>query len=76
MTRPSPPPPLQIFVDEVSCIGCGKCVFHCPNTFALESSMYGRARWGGTCACAPGAWHGTCTWHPVPGTSHAPACLP
>lgn len=35
---------LQVFVDEVSCIGCGKCVRACPAAFLLEDSKYGRAR--------------------------------
>jgi ferredoxin len=35
---------LQVFVDEVSCIGCGKCVRSCPDAFFLEESKYGRAR--------------------------------
>eukprot|EP00877_Chromochloris_zofingiensis_P011364 jgi/Chrzof1/6481/Cz18g12190.t1 len=34
----------QVFVDEVNCIGCGKCVRACPGTFHIESSKYGRAR--------------------------------
>ncbi|KAG1665328.1 hypothetical protein FOA52_011741 [Chlamydomonas sp. UWO 241] len=34
----------QLFVDEVSCIGCGKCAFHSPRTFEIEESKYGRAR--------------------------------
>ncbi|GBF89281.1 molecular chaperone [Raphidocelis subcapitata] len=34
----------QVFVDEVSCIGCGKCVRSCPGSFVLEDSQYGRAR--------------------------------
>eukprot|EP00200_Dunaliella_tertiolecta_P008265 CAMPEP_0202371258 /NCGR_PEP_ID=MMETSP1127-20130417/2690_1 /ASSEMBLY_ACC=CAM_ASM_000462 /TAXON_ID=3047 /ORGANISM="Dunaliella tertiolecta, Strain CCMP1320" /LENGTH=355 /DNA_ID=CAMNT_0048967441 /DNA_START=1391 /DNA_END=2459 /DNA_ORIENTATION=- len=34
----------QAFVDEVSCIGCGKCVRACQNTFEIEDSLYGRAR--------------------------------
>ncbi|GLC69242.1 hypothetical protein PLESTF_000806200 [Pleodorina starrii] len=34
----------QIFVDEISCIGCGKCVRACPLTFEIEASKYGRAR--------------------------------
>ena len=34
----------QIFVDELSCIGCGKCVRSAPATFAIEESQYGRAR--------------------------------
>lgn len=38
-----------MFVDEVSCIGCGKCVRACPAVFAIEASKYGRAR------VAPGA---------------------
>lgn len=36
--------PPQVFVDEVNCIGCGKCVRACPGTFHIESSKYGRAR--------------------------------
>ncbi len=35
---------LQVFVDEISCIGCGKCVRACPQTFEIEASKYGRAR--------------------------------
>lgn len=31
-------------MDEVSCIGCGKCVRACPATFFIEESLYGRAR--------------------------------
>jgi ferredoxin len=38
------PAPLQVFVDEVSCIGCGKCVRACPAAFLIEESKYGRAR--------------------------------
>mmetsp|Transcript_13920 Transcript_13920/g.30057 ORF Transcript_13920/g.30057 Transcript_13920/m.30057 type:complete len:348 (-) Transcript_13920:530-1573(-) len=34
----------QLFVDEVSCIGCGKCVRWAPCTFEIEASKYGRAR--------------------------------
>ena len=34
----------QVFVDEVSCIGCGKCVRACPAAFVIEGSKYGRAR--------------------------------
>ncbi|PNW86995.1 hypothetical protein CHLRE_02g104500v5 [Chlamydomonas reinhardtii] len=34
----------QVFVDEISCIGCGKCVRACPMTFEIEDSKYGRAR--------------------------------
>lgn len=34
----------QVFVDEISCIGCGKCVRSCPQTFEIEASKYGRAR--------------------------------
>eukprot|EP00882_Tetradesmus_deserticola_P002356 GHRQ01002514.1.p1 GENE.GHRQ01002514.1~~GHRQ01002514.1.p1 ORF type:complete len:364 (+),score=150.51 GHRQ01002514.1:179-1270(+) len=34
----------QVFVDEVSCIGCGKCVRACPAAFLVEESKYGRAR--------------------------------
>eukprot|EP00879_Flechtneria_rotunda_P006831 GHRR01007176.1.p1 GENE.GHRR01007176.1~~GHRR01007176.1.p1 ORF type:complete len:277 (+),score=102.75 GHRR01007176.1:433-1263(+) len=34
----------QVFVDEVSCIGCGKCVRACPAAFFIEGSKYGRAR--------------------------------
>lgn len=34
----------QVFVDEVSCIGCGKCVRACPAAFFIEASKYGRAR--------------------------------
>ncbi|KAF8059114.1 DJC76 [Scenedesmus sp. PABB004] len=34
----------QVFVDEVSCIGCGKCVRACPQAFFIEASKYGRAR--------------------------------
>lgn len=37
-------PPDQVFVDEVSCIGCGKCVRACPASFKIEESLYGRAR--------------------------------
>lgn len=35
---------VQVFVDEISCIGCGKCVRACPQTFEIEASKYGRAR--------------------------------
>lgn len=31
-------------MDEISCIGCGKCVRACPMTFEIEDSKYGRAR--------------------------------
>ena len=31
-------------MDELSCIGCGKCVRACPSTFIIEASKYGRAR--------------------------------
>ncbi|GIL54085.1 hypothetical protein Vafri_9641 [Volvox africanus] len=34
----------QVFVDEITCIGCGKCVRACPKTFEIEASKYGRAR--------------------------------
>ncbi len=34
----------QIFVDEASCIGCGKCVRWAESTFEIEASKYGRAR--------------------------------
>lgn len=34
----------RVFVDEVSCIGCGKCVRACPSAFVIEGSKYGRAR--------------------------------
>jgi curved DNA-binding protein CbpA len=34
----------QLFVDEVNCIGCGKCVRWAPGTFEIEASKYGRAR--------------------------------
>eukprot|EP00197_Chlamydomonas_leiostraca_P007222 CAMPEP_0202865680 /NCGR_PEP_ID=MMETSP1391-20130828/6292_1 /ASSEMBLY_ACC=CAM_ASM_000867 /TAXON_ID=1034604 /ORGANISM="Chlamydomonas leiostraca, Strain SAG 11-49" /LENGTH=356 /DNA_ID=CAMNT_0049545545 /DNA_START=139 /DNA_END=1210 /DNA_ORIENTATION=+ len=34
----------QVFVDEITCIGCGKCVRQCPATFEIEASKYGRAR--------------------------------
>ncbi|KAG2482476.1 hypothetical protein HYH03_018583 [Edaphochlamys debaryana] len=34
----------QVFVDEISCIGCGKCVRACMKTFEIEESKYGRAR--------------------------------
>eukprot|EP00775_Hariotina_reticulata_P001837 gene1837-2169_t len=34
----------QVFVDEVSCIGCGKCVRACSSAFFIEGSTYGRAR--------------------------------
>jgi len=34
----------QVFVDEVTCIGCGKCVRQAPGTFEIEESKYGRAR--------------------------------
>lgn len=37
-------PANEIFVDEVNCIGCGKCVRACPDAFFIESSKYGRAR--------------------------------
>lgn len=36
--------PDQAFVDEVNCIGCGKCVRACPASFYIEPSKYGRAR--------------------------------
>jgi ferredoxin len=29
---------MQVFVDEVSCIGCGKCVRACPGVFQIEVS--------------------------------------
>lgn len=32
-----------VFVDEVKCIGCLKCAFVAPKTFAIET-VYGRAR--------------------------------
>ena len=35
---------MQVFVDELTCIGCGKCVRWAPNTFEIEASKYGRAR--------------------------------
>ncbi|MEW5317646.1 MAG: hypothetical protein WDW38_008928 [Sanguina aurantia] len=34
----------QIFVDEVTCIGCGLCCRGASNTFAIEDSLWGRAR--------------------------------
>lgn len=34
----------QVFVDEIACIGCGKCVRQCPMAFEIEASKYGRAR--------------------------------
>jgi ferredoxin len=39
---PSPFP--QTFVDEITCIGCGKCVRACTGVFEIEESKYGRAR--------------------------------
>ena len=33
-----------MFVDELTCIGCGKCVRWAPGTFEVEASKYGRAR--------------------------------
>ena len=33
-----------MFVDELSCIGCGKCVRWAPKTFEIEATKYGRAR--------------------------------
>eukprot|EP00879_Flechtneria_rotunda_P017836 GHRR01018695.1.p1 GENE.GHRR01018695.1~~GHRR01018695.1.p1 ORF type:complete len:276 (+),score=42.07 GHRR01018695.1:108-935(+) len=33
----------QVFVDELSCIGCRNCTNVCPNSFAIEDD-YGRAR--------------------------------
>jgi ferredoxin len=43
-----------VFVDEVSCIGCGKCVRACPAAFLVEESKYGRAR------VIPGERSGSC----------------
>lgn len=34
----------QVFVDEITCIGCGKCARVCPSNFIIEGSKYGRAR--------------------------------
>lgn len=31
-------------MDEITCIGCGKCVRACPASFEIEESKYGRAR--------------------------------
>jgi ferredoxin len=33
-----------VFVDEVTCIGCGKCARLCKQTFVIEASKFGRAR--------------------------------
>ena len=35
--------PVQVFVDEFSCIGCRNCNCLCPSTFGMEEE-YGRAR--------------------------------
>jgi ferredoxin len=34
----------QVFVDEISCIGCTNCVGVCPKTFAMMNDEHGRAR--------------------------------
>ena len=36
-------PPLQVFVDELTCIGCRNCTNVCPNTYQMEPD-FGRAR--------------------------------
>ena len=33
----------QVFVDELTCIGCHNCTNVCPNTYAMEPD-FGRAR--------------------------------
>ena len=35
---------MQVFVDEISCIGCTNCVGVCPKTFAMMNEEHGRAR--------------------------------
>jgi len=34
----------HVIVDEIACVGCGKCVLVCPSVFEIEGSKYGRAR--------------------------------
>ena len=34
---------MQVFVDELTCIGCHNCTNVCPNTYAMEPD-FGRAR--------------------------------
>ena len=35
---------LQVFVDEITCIGCTNCVGVCPKTFQMQWEEHGRAR--------------------------------
>ena len=35
---------LQIFVDEITCIGCTNCAGVCPKTFQMQWEEHGRAR--------------------------------
>lgn len=35
---------VQVFVDEISCIGCTNCVGVCPRTFQMQWDEHGRAR--------------------------------
>lgn len=34
---------MQVFVDEMTCIGCRNCTNVCPNSFGMEEE-FGRAR--------------------------------
>ena len=36
-------PTMQVFVDELTCIGCRNCTNVCPNTYQMEPD-FGRAR--------------------------------
>lgn len=35
---------VQVFVDEITCIGCTNCVGVCPKTFEMQWEEHGRAR--------------------------------
>ena len=35
---------VQVFVDEISCIGCTNCAGVCPKTFQMQWEEAGRAR--------------------------------
>lgn len=37
-------PVVQIFVDEITCIGCTNCAGVCPKTFQMQWEEHGRAR--------------------------------
>ena len=42
--KPASLPPEQVFVDEITCIGCTNCAAVCPKTFHMQWDEHGRAR--------------------------------